>query len=216
MPPALAQQLTALPDWLDASGFASLCQDGVEADDWIAALALAAIEAGTPAVIFSPDKDFLQLVSPAIRLLIPGDKSGHLWDEADVRAKTGVAPNQIVDWLSLVGDTVDNIPGIPGVGPKTAASLLAQFGSCDRLLDHLDEVPSDRIRNAIRDGQASLERNREMIRLRADLPPACPLARLSLRSPDPARLAALYRQWGFRGLLASVSSENSGQATFGF
>ena len=86
-------------------------------------------QAGWEVVIASADKDFMQLVAPGVGLLNPNDKSETVWTAEQVRAKAGVAPEQIVDWLSLVGDSVDNIPGVPGVGPKTATDLLRQFGS---------------------------------------------------------------------------------------
>ena len=90
--------------------------------------------AGMAVVIASSDKDFMQLVSAQIGLLNPNDKTETIWTDEQVRAKTGVEPAQIVDWLSLMGDSVDNIPGVPGVGPKTAADLLKQFGSVDGLV----------------------------------------------------------------------------------
>ena len=117
MPDALEQQMTGIVSYLEAAGIASLCRDGVEADDWIAAIALRAAPE-VPVVIASSDKDFMQLVSPQIGLMNPNDKSEKVWSADEVRAKTGVEPCQIVDWLSLIGDAVDNIPGVPGVGPK--------------------------------------------------------------------------------------------------
>src|SRR6185436_16089187 len=122
MPEGLARQIEGLEGWLPAAGFTTLCRDGIEADDWIAATARHASER-MPVVIASADKDFMQLVSPGIGLLNPNDKTETIWTAAEVRAKAGVSPEQIVDWLALVGDAVDNIPGVPGVGPKTAAEL---------------------------------------------------------------------------------------------
>jgi DNA polymerase-1 len=87
-----------------------------------------------------------------------------------VRAKTGVEPSQIVDWLSLTGDSVDNIPGVSGVGPKTAAELLKQFGSVAALYERLDEVKPEKLRAALRDAADAVRRNRELVRLRDDLP----------------------------------------------
>ena len=106
----------------------------MEADDYIACLARRAADAGMTVVIASSDKDFMQLVSARVGLLNPNDKSETVWTDGQVRAKAGVEPSQIVDWLSLTGDSVDNIPGVPGVGPKTAAGLLNQFGSVARVV----------------------------------------------------------------------------------
>ena len=124
----------------------------MEADDYIACLARHAADAGMTVVIASADKDFMQLVSPRVGLLNPNDKSETVWTDEQVRAKAGVDPAQIVDWLGLMGDSVDNIPGVPGVGPKTAADLLNQFGSVTRLYARLDEVKSEKLRAALRVG----------------------------------------------------------------
>ena len=129
MPDDLRPQLDGIVSYLTAAGVASFRRDGVEADDYIACLARHAAQAGWRVVIASADKDFMQLVSPQVGLLNPNDKSETIWRHEQVRAKTGVEPAQIVDWLALMGDSVDNIPGVPGVGPKTAAGLLNQFGS---------------------------------------------------------------------------------------
>ncbi len=133
MPDDLRPQLDEITGYLSAAGVASYCNDGVEADDYIACLARHAADAGMAVVIASSDKDFMQLVSPRIGLLNPNDKSETIWTDEQVRNKAGVAPSQVVAWLSLMGDNVDNIPGVPGVGPKTAADLLERFGSIQDL-----------------------------------------------------------------------------------
>jgi DNA polymerase-1 len=203
MPDSLDAQITGLTGWLQAAGLPSFCHDGVEADDWIAVLARR--HAGAlPVVIASADKDFMQLVSPRVGLLNPNDKSEKLWTAEDVRAKTGVAPEQIVDWLSLIGDSVDNIPGVPGVGPKTATDLLGQFGTIAALYARLGEVKSDRIRAALQAAESDVRRNQRLIHLRDDVPPVA-LDELSPRPPDRERLRGLYSEWGFRGLLAELS-----------
>jgi 5'-3' exonuclease len=143
--------LDEITGYLAAAGVASYCGEGVEADDYIACLARRAADAGMAVVIASSDKDFMQLVSPRIGLLNPNDKSETVWTDGQVRGKAGVEPSQIVDWLSLMGDSVDNIPGVPGVGPKTAADLLKQFGSVTGLFARLDEVKSEKLRAALRD-----------------------------------------------------------------
>jgi len=213
MPHALEAQLDGMASWVAASGFFSLCRDGVAADDAIASLASRAAGSGVDVVIASPDKDFLQLVSPRIGIINPNERTGRIWSAEDVVAKTGVQPEQVVDWLCLVGDAVDNIPGIPGVGPKTAGELLRQFGSCRRLLEQVESVTSDRIRTSLVEGAPSLHRNREIIRLKADLDLQVALDDLKVRPPDRGRLAALYRQWGFRSLLAETEAADSAQGT---
>jgi len=200
MPEKLVPQLDAINEWLDASGLSRICQDGVEADDWIATLAKIARADGLIAVIASSDKDFMQLVAPGIHLVNPGDKPQKLWGEQEVRDKTGVGPSQVVDWLSLVGDSVDNIPGAPGVGPKTAAELLVQFGSIEELYRRLGEVNSERLRGILAQAEAVVRRNRNLIRLRDDLTLPLPLEAMRPRPPNLAAQRRLCDRWGFRSL----------------
>ena len=137
-------------------------------------------------------------------LLNPNDKSERVWTDEQVRAKTGVEPSQIVDWLSLMGDSVDNIPGVPGVGPKTAADLLRQFGSVEKLFARLDEVKPERTRGALRAAADAVRRNRELVRLRDDLPCDFSPADLAEKPADAGRLRELFARWGFKGMLAAL------------
>jgi DNA polymerase-1 len=203
MPDDLKSQLDEIVAYLGAAGVRSFCRQGVEADDYIACLARRAEDAGVEVVIASSDKDFMQLVSLRIGLLNPGDKSETIWTEQQVRGKTGVAPFQIVDWLSLVGDSVDNIPGVPGVGPKTATELLNQFSSVAGLYERLDEVKSAKLRAALRAAADGVRRNRDLVRLRDDLPCEFSLDDLAGKPADNGRLRELYQRWGFRSLLAA-------------
>ncbi len=205
MPAGLEQQIDGIVGYLQAAGVASFCRDGVEADDWIALLARR-FAGEMPVVIASSDKDFMQLVSPRVGLLNPNDKSEKIWTAADVRSKSGVAPEQIVDWLSLIGDAVDNIPGVPGIGPKTAAELLNQFGSAEALYARLSEVKSDRHRTSLQAAGAAVRRNQQLISLRDDSPDVA-LEELVLRKADEGRLQDLFREWGFRSMLAALASE---------
>jgi DNA polymerase-1 len=206
MPGDLERQLPEIESYLEASGIPSFQEEGIEADDWIASQARCAGDAGVDVVIASADKDFLQLVSPRVGLLNPNDKSENIWKAEQVRAKTGLAPDQVVDWLSLIGDAVDNIAGVPGVGPKTATDLLQQFGSIDNLYARLNEVKSDRIRASLQASEAKVRRNQKLIRLHPDLPCAFDLESLSVRAGDPDRLRPLYQRWGFKTLLAQVEA----------
>lgn len=202
MPASLATQLGDLETWLEAAEIASCQREGVEADDWIAALACRASAADWSVVIASSDKDFMQLVSDRVRLANPGDKAERLWGKAEVKAKTGVNPDQIVDWLSLVGDSVDNIPGVPGVGPKTATALLEKFGSIGAIISNLSEVSSERVRQALAGSVDVLHRNRRLIRLKSDLDPGLgpELGDLVVREGKLERMVELCSEWGFRSL----------------
>jgi len=239
MPADLGNQIDDIVRYLGAAGVASFCRDGVEADDYIACLARRAADAGWEVVIASSDKDFMQLVTdevsgvrcemsdakssrltpdtspiaPVARigLLNPNDKTESVWSAAQVRNKAGVGPSQIVDWLALVGDSVDNIPGVPGVGPKTAAELLKQFGSVAELYRRLGEVKSERLRAALRDAADAVGRNRELVRLRDDLPCEFSPETLAEKPADAGRLRELYRGWGFKGLLAALDGSSREQ-----
>ena len=208
MPDDLKPQLDEIVGYLKAAGVATFCGDGVEADDYIACLARRAADAGMAVVIASSDKDFMQLVSARVGLLNPGDKSETVWTDEQVRAKAGVRPAQIVDWLSLTGDSVDNIPGVPGVGPKTAADLLNQFGSIAELFRRLDEVKSERVRSALCDAADAVRRNLGLVRLRDDLPCDFSPADLVEKPADAGRLRELFAGWGFKGMLAALESES--------
>jgi len=212
MPADLGPQIDEIVRYLEAANIASFCRDGVEADDYIACLARRALNADMEVVIASSDKDFMQLVTPGIGLLNPNDKTETVWTAEQVRAKTGVEPAQIVDWLSLIGDSVDNIPGVPGVGPKTAADLLQQFGSVAALYGRLHEVKSERLRVALTAAADAVRRNRELVRLREDLPCEFSPQEMAGQQPDADRLGPLFRRWSFRSLLAELEASQSRQA----
>jgi DNA polymerase-1 len=203
MPGDLKPQLDEIVSYLKAAGVASFCGDGVEADDYIACLARRAADAGWQVVIASADKDFMQLVSARVGLLNPNDKSETVWTDEQVRNKTGVEPSQIVDWLSLMGDSVDNIRGVPGVGPKTAADLLKQFGSVAELFARLDEVKSEKLRAALRVSAQAVQRNLGLVRLH-DLPCDFLPEELAEKPADAGRLRELFARWGFKGMLAAL------------
>ena len=203
MPEDLRPQFDEISAWLAAAGIAEFCGEGVEADDYIGCLARRAAEAGVDVVIASSDKDFMQLVSTRVGLLNPNDKDGAVWTRAEVRAKSGVEPEQIVDWLALMGDAVDNIPGVPGVGPKTAAALLAQFGTVENIFARLDEVKSEKTRAALKNAEAEVRRNLGLVRLHA-VPCGFAPEKLSARAADTESLRRLYGRWGFKGMLAAL------------
>ena len=209
MPDAMEVQLDGMVEWLEAAGIASICEEGVEADDAIATLARQAEVANRFTVILSPDKDFMQLVNKCIGILNPNDKTGTIWRDEQVFHKSGVQPGQIVDWLSLVGDAVDDIPGVSGVGPKTAAKWLGQFETLDALLDRIDEVQPERFRISLADMRDDLIRNQQLVRLRENLPLPTAPSDFSIGSTDYNQLRDLYTRWGFHSLHRAL--ENSRQ-----
>lgn len=206
MPADLGPQLDQIGRYLTAANVATFCGDGIEADDYIACVTRAARRVGWEVVVASADKDFMQLVAPSVGLLNPNDKSEAIWTAAQVHAKAGVEPEQIVDWLSLVGDSVDNIPGVPGVGPKTAAELLRQFGSVAELYRRLDEVKSVRIRAKLHAAGSDVRRNQELVRLQDDLVCEFSPAALAEQPGNVAQLAELFSEWGFRSMRAELEA----------
>lgn len=212
LPVELGEQIGELEGYLPAAGVASVCLPGVEADDVIAGLAQRGAAAGLEVVVASSDKDFMQLVQPGIGLVNPGDKTARIWGTTEVRERTGVEPSQVVDWLALIGDSVDNIPGVPGVGPKTAAELLRRFGSVDGLYGRLSEVDSDRLRGALAAAEDAVRRNCDLVRLRGEAANGVELEGLRARPSETGRLVELFRRWGFRSLLAEVEASAAAQA----
>ena len=206
MPADLRPQFDGISAYLAAAGVAEFCEPDCEADDVIASLARREAAAGRMTVIASADKDFMQLVSDRIGLLNPGDAAGTIWTDENVRAKTGVAPAQVADWLALMGDAVENIPGVPGVGPKTAAKLLQEFGGLAEIYRRLDEVKPERLRNALREAAGAVQRNLALVHL-PDVPVALPAEALVPRPVQREKLAGLLQAWGFRGLLAALAAE---------
>lgn len=208
MPDDLRPQFDEIGSFLEAAGIAQYCGDGVEADDYIGVLAQRAASEGWSVVIASSDKDFMQLVSERIGLLNPNDKTGKIWGRDEVFAKAGVEPGQIVGWLALMGDAVDNISGVPGVGPKTAAGLLAEFGSVENLLVRMAEVKSERIKAAIAVSAEIVRRNLNLVRLQSVECEFKPEG-LVVRKQDAEKLRGLFRRWGFKGMLAELEAQSS-------
>ncbi|MCO5052482.1 MAG: hypothetical protein M9920_09280 [Verrucomicrobiae bacterium] len=211
MPDDLRGQLDEIGRYLSAARIASYCEDDVEADDYIARVAQEAAARQLDVVIASSDKDFMQLVGPQVGLLNPNDKTDTLWARQQVEAKTGVGPEQIVDWLSLVGDSVDNIPGAPGIGPKTATALLKQFESIDGLYQRIAEVQPQRVREALLAAAADVRRNQALVRLNPSVGGPVKWEELGEKAANREELAKLFHDWGFRSLLAELLKVNQSQ-----
>ena len=211
MPDDLELQLDALDEWLEAAGLYSWCHEGVEADDVIGTLTRQAETAGLPVVIASSDKDFFQLINPNVHLLNPNDKTATLWQAEQVRAKTGVDPAQIIDWLSLVGDAVDGIPGVRGVGPKTATKLLLEYGTAKNLYSNLNAVKPAGLQGRLREATTEVQRNQELVALREIPEWKIKLEELRPGAGDYATLHAQYTRWNFRSLLQELEAGRQGE-----
>jgi DNA polymerase-1 len=175
MPPELALQIDPLKQLTRLMGFKAVEQSGVESDDLLASEAVFLAKAGHEVLIVSSDKDFAQLVGNGISIMLPppsaNPKAG--WrklDPAGVTEKFGVPPAQIAEYLALVGDTSDNIPGIPGVGPKTAATWLAKHGSMENIIAKAAELAPERFRPLVVEHTERLRRNLKMTTLDLALP----------------------------------------------
>jgi len=183
--------------------------DGYEADDVIGTLARAGVEQGWQVVIVSGDKDFYQLIGPRVALLNPG-RGGpagvdEQWvDESNAGDRLGVPPAQVVDYLSLVGDSSDNVPGVKGIGEKGAAQLLAQFGGLDQMLEHADQIPAKRAREALLTHADEARLSRQLVTIRQDVPLDLDLHRLVEGPPDNVALARILPELEFYSLLRQL------------
>ncbi len=186
---------------VDLLGLLRLEAPGYEADDVIGTLARRAEAEGMEVRIVTTDRDFYQLVSDRVAVWLP---DGELVTPERVFKKYGVRPEQWVDYRALVGDPSDNIPGVKGIGAKTAAKLLAEWGSLDRLLSHLDEVRPEGVRKKLEAGRADLELSRGLSRIRTDLPLAVDLAGCHRREPDREGLRAFLEELEFGSILREL------------
>ena len=205
MPAALNAQFGAMNEFLVHSGLATIRQEQQEADDVLATLCGQAAASFSEVLVATGDKDMFQLVNEKV-FVIPTTKSDERMGTAEVFQRTGVWPRQIPDWLALIGDQADNIPGVPGVGPKTAAKLLQAFQSVDGLYAGLSSVPSAKLRSALEKYQSAVERNLNMTRLHIDLPLAIGWQDCRLRPSDVSGLLSLYKRLEFHGMVRALEN----------
>ena len=201
MPDDLRAQVEPLLTIIEAMGIPLLRIQGVEADDVIGTLARRAAATGTPTLISTGDKDLAQLVDDHVTLVNTMDSTR--LDVAGVAQKFGVTPAQIVDYLALVGDTSDNIPGVAGVGPKTAAKWLQEYGDLDTLKARASEV-GGKIGERLRESIGVLDLSKQLATIRCDVSLPIGVDALALRPPDNERLAALFESLEFTRLLRRV------------
>lgn len=179
--------------------------EGYEADDVIGTLARKASDAGLEAVIVSGDKDFYQLIDDHVHLLNPGRGGPNgvdaEWvDRSNARDRFGIEPEQIVDYLALIGDSSDNVPGAPGIGPKTAVKLLAEHGTLEQLLEHAGELTAKRAREALTEHAEQVRMSKRLVTIHTDLDVALDTDRFKMGEPDPAALRDLFIELEFRRL----------------
>ena len=212
MPDDMDLQIEPLHALVKALGFPVLQISGVEADDVIGTLAKQAADAGQAVLISTGDKDMSQLVNEYVTLV--NTMTGTLLDRDGVKQKFDVWPEQMVDYLALVGDSSDNIPGVSGIGPKTAAPLLAHFGSLEILYQRLDEIPQLAIRSAkqlpgkLRSQREQAMLSRQLAVIRCDVPLPVKPQDLTMRTPDLAALRELYTRLEFKTWLRQLDDDH--------
>jgi DNA polymerase-1 len=201
MPEDLASQIEPLKQAIAALGWPVLTVPGVEADDVIATLAEQAKTKGWRCVISTGDKDLAQLVDDRVTLV--NTMSNETLDPAGVRAKFGVDPDKIVDYLALTGDAVDNVPGVEKVGPKTAAKWIQQYGSLDEVIARAGEVPGA-VGENLRKALDWLPKGRELLTVKRDVKLPVDLDDLGARDPDAAKLAEFFAHYGMKTMLREL------------
>nr|MCU0619527.1 DNA polymerase I [Gemmatimonadaceae bacterium] len=195
---------------LAAYGIPVVAQDGFEADDVIGTLAKQGVASGMDVVIVSGDKDFHQLVRPGVRLLNPGRGGPASVEESWVSVENGserlgVPPERTVDYLALVGDASDNVPGVPGIGEKTAIELIATYGDLDAILANAESIPKKRPREALLANRDKAILSRTLVTIRDDAPVDLDLAHARFHAPDVPRLRQLYVELEFSSLARALA-----------
>ncbi len=206
MPDDLSRQIEPIHAIVRALGLPLVQVEGVEADDVIGTLARAAAAAGRDAVISTGDKDMAQLVDGHVQLV--DTMKDAIYDRGAVEAKFGVTPEQMVDYLALVGDTSDNIPGVPGVGPKTAAKWLQEYGSLDRIVAHVNDI-GGRAGESLRGAIGHLPLARRLATIKCDVDLKLNPADLKRTEPDSAQLRELFARLEFKTWLAELGGANA-------
>jgi DNA polymerase-1 len=209
MPDDLRAQVEPMLRIVEALGFPILRVSGVEADDVIGTLALQGAAQGIEVTISTGDKDFAQLVRPGITLV--NTMTSSVLDPPGVVAKFGVRPDQIIDLLALMGDTVDNIPGVDKCGPKTAAKWLSEYGTLEQVMAHADAI-GGKIGENLRAALPRLPLNRQLITIKTDVELAQGPAELHLRERHVDDLKALYARYGFNAALRDLDGNGAGRA----
>ncbi|MBI4839584.1 MAG: hypothetical protein HY803_00620 [candidate division NC10 bacterium] len=203
MPEAMAQQIPAVHRVLEAMRVPILMIPAEEADDILGTVAVRAAAEGYRVTLVSGDKDLLQVV--AARIVVRDTMKEKTWGPAEVQERYGVSPGQFQDLLALMGDSIDNIPGVPGVGEKTARDLVQRYGTLEAVLERGGEVSRPRLREALRTHAEQARMSKRLATIRTDLPVPWTTADLSRKAPDMAALLELFRELEFSRLAQQFS-----------
>src|SRR6201998_4712385 len=204
MPPDLAQQLPYIRRALEAFHIPILQAEGFEADDVIGTLAAQAAKAGHPVFVVSNDKDMLQLVNEHVKVLNPA-KDNLVLDREKVAETLGVPPEKGIDVMALRGDSIDNIPGAPGIGDKGSVELIQQFGSLEFALDGADEVKRKTYRESLQNNRDNILLSKELVTIHTAVPLALDLEAMRTQPPDAHACRALFTELEFTTLLKELA-----------
>ena len=204
MPPDLAQQLPYIRRALEAFHIPILQAEGFEADDVIGTLAVQAAKAGHPVYVVSNDKDMLQLVTDDVKVLNPA-KDNLVLDRAKVTETLGVPPEQVIDVMALRGDSIDNIPGAPGIGDKGSVELIQQFGSVEAALDRASEVKGKRYRESLENNRDTVLLSKELVTIHCSVPIDLDLEQMRTTAPDTNACRTLFTELEFTTLLKELA-----------
>ena len=204
MPDDLRPQIERIREMVDIFNLPRLEVEGYEADDVLGSVAKVAAEQGLGVKIITGDRDLLQLVNERTAVYVAGDDKTYVTDQDVANSKFGVPPQQVIDYKAIVGDKSDNIPGVPGVGEKTALKLLEQYDSLDGIYEHLDEVET-RWRTKLEEGKESAYMSRDLATIHTDLPVKLDLEHARADQFDSAALEAFFQELEFRTLIKKVA-----------
>ena len=199
-PEEMRHQIPLIKEVVDAFNISIFELEGFEADDVLATLATRAEADGIEAVIVTSDKDMFQLISDNIKVLNP-HKENLLLDAEGVTTRFGVGPEKMCDLMAMAGDSTDNIPGVPGIGPKTAASLLSEFGTLEAVFEHVDEIKSQKRRENLNQNKELAFLSRDLFTVRRDVPIEVDIERCRSKDYDRTRLMELLKKFEFRSLV---------------
>ena len=205
-PPELSTQLQALPSLADALGVPLLFAPGFEADDVLATLARYHAREGHDVLLVSGDRDLFQVVGPKVQVLFVGRRGQDhvLYDEAAVHARYELLPSQLPSFIAVTGDPSDNLPKVPGAGPKTASQWLKQFGDVDGILAHLDALKPARLRRVVAAHAEQMRRSEDLARLRTDIDLGPGPTSAAITQAQLQELKAWFRKWEFLSLVDRV------------
>ncbi|MBI5144889.1 MAG: DNA polymerase I, partial [Candidatus Omnitrophica bacterium] len=212
MPEGLTAQIPYIKEIISAQGIAIYELKGYEADDIIATLSAKAKTHKISTTIISSDKDILQLIDDNTDVFNPYREDGLLYDAKQVAERFGVRPEDLPDIIALMGDDVDNIPGVPGIGEKTAVELIKEFGSLDKLLNNTDKIKQEKIKKAINDNIEQIKLSRELAVLDKKLDIDFELEKLKIGEPDVKELYRLFNRLEFKKLLKDLPADEEQQS----